>query len=370
MIVRCPSIGPVLLLAALLAAAAAYVVPRGIDAQSALASEDDPAQIAERALDEKFSVTVAEQEINAALANKDADLAKSFVDLAADRHVALDPALTEKVNVAVADAQSATHAAQSFAYGLVEGEPSDMPSLVGMAVGDLFVFGDIRDVVREGSRLAMGRQADPLVLGLAAVGLAVTAGTYATLGAEAPARVGLSLAKAARKTGRLSADLTATVGRVLRGVVDWDNLKGAVAGFSLSQPALAVRAARDAVKVERAGGLVHLARDVGRVEAKAGTQAALDGLQIAESPREMSRVAKLAEKEGGKMRAILKVAGRAAIVLTGAALDLGLWVFGALLTLFGFVSTLKSATERTTWRVLQWRKRRRLNRFAALTACG
>jgi len=367
---RRPAIGPVLLIAAMLAAAAAYIVPRGLDARAALTVADDPARIAERALDEKFNAAVAEKEIEDALANKDADLANSFVELAAARQVALDPALTEKVKVAVADEATTAHAMGSFAYGLVEGEPSDLPSLAGTTLGDLFVFGDIRDAVREGGRLALGQKADTLVLGLACVGLAITAGTYATLGAEAPARIGVSLAKAARKTGRLSADLTASIGRMLRGVVDWDKLKGAIAGISISQPALAIRAAREAVKVERAGGLIHLARDVGRVETKAGTRAALDGLAVAESPREMSRVAKLAEKEGGKTRAILKVAGRAAIVLTGAVFDLGVWIIGALLTVFGFVSALKSATERATWRVLQWRKQRRLQRFAALTARG
>jgi hypothetical protein len=116
--------------------------------------------------------------------------------------------------------------------------------------------------------------------------------------------------------------------------------------------------------------LVDLARDVGRVQAKAGTQAALDGLKIAETPREMSRVAKLAEKEGSKTRAILKVVGRGAIALTFAVFDLGSWILGALLSLFAFVSSLKSATERMTLRVLRRRKERRLQRFAALTARG
>ena len=60
-----------------------------------------------------------------------------------------------------------------------------------------------------------------MILGLACVGLAITAGTYATLGTAAPARIGLSVAKVARKTGRLSADLTAYIGRTMRGVVDW-----------------------------------------------------------------------------------------------------------------------------------------------------
>ncbi len=186
--------------------------------------------------------------------------------------------------------------------------------------------------------------------------------------APAPARIGLSVAKAARKTGQLGGELAIYIGRALRGVVDWGLLKKAIAGVSISEPALAIRAAREAVKVERAGGLVHLARDVGRVQAKAGTQAALDSLKIAETPREMAQVAKLAEKEGSKTRAILKVVGRGAIALTLATFDLGVWILGALFTAFMFVSALKSATERTTQRVLNWRKNVRRRRYDALTA--
>ncbi len=370
MLTRRTRLGPALLAAALLAAAVCYVVPRGLDARYLLSIEDDPAQIAQRALDETFNADVARHEIDAALAAKDADLAKSFIDLANERRVALDPALTEKVNVAVAEENSARHAAQSFAMGLVTGEPTDMTGLAGTALGDLFVFGDIRDAVREGTRLANGQPADELVLGLAAVGLAITAGTYATGGVAAPARVGLSLAKAARKTGKLSGELAGYVGRSLRGVVDWSALKKAVTRISVTEPAVAIRAAREAVKVEKAGGLVHLARDVGRVQAKAGTQAALDGLKIAETPREMSRVARLAEKEGSKTRAILKTVGRGAIALSLAAFDLGAWILGALFTLFAFVSSLKSATERMTLRALHRRKARRLKRLEALTVRG
>ena len=95
------------------------------------------------------------------------------------------------------------------------------------------------------------------------------------------------------------------------------------------------------------------------MQAKAGTRAALDGLKIAESPRDMARVAKLAEKEGSRTRAILKLLGRGAIVLAAGVFDLSLWVLGALFTLVSFVAALKSATERATLRVLRRRKERR-----------
>lgn len=137
---------------------------------------------------------------------------------------------------------------------------------------------------------------------------------------------------------------------------------------------MAVRAAREAVKLERAGGLLQAARSTGRIQAKAGTQAALDGLKIAETPRELGRVARLAEKKGGKTRAILKTVGRSAIALTAALVDLGLWILGAVLSLFGFVSATKSTVERMTLRGVRRRKARRLardqQRLAALTARG
>jgi len=330
-------------------------------------------QIADRALDQKFNAGVATREIDSALAADDADLAASFVELSKARGVSLDPAQVAKVEAAVAKANSAQQAMESFAQGLVTGEPKDATGLAGTVAGDLFVFGDIRDAVREGARWVNGEEVDQLVLGLAAVGLAITAATYASSGVAAPARVGVSLAKVARKTGRLSAELSATIGRSLRSVVDWPKLKTAIAGVSITEPALAVRAAREAVKVERAGGLLRLVGDVGRVQSKAGTKAALDGLKVAESPREISRLARLAESAGGKTRAILKVAGRGAIMLTFAVIDLALWIAGALLTVFGFVLSLKSATERVTQRIIDRGKRRRLERqqrFAAMTVRG
>jgi hypothetical protein len=227
--------------------------------------------------------------------------------------------------------------------------------LAGTALGDLFVFGDIRDAVREGKRLATGEKADELVLGLACVGLAITAGTYASLGTGAPARVGVSVIKAARKTGRLSAQMGEWIGRSVREVVDWSALKRVgTAGFAA--PVVAAHAVRDAVKIEKSQALMNLVRNTGRVQSKAGTRAALDGLKLAEGPRDLARVAKLAEKNGGKTRAILKLLGRGAIMLMVGTFNLANWIFWSLFALLGFVSALKAAVERATAAHIRRRK--------------
>jgi hypothetical protein len=309
------------------AVAAGFFIRGGLAAHDQQAAADDPVAISDRALAHSFKSDVAEREIRSALAAGDADLALSFVVLAADRSVAIDPALTDAVAKAGKEQGSVTSTAGRFVHGLWTGEPSDLASLAGTAFGDLFVFGDIRDAAREGTRYLSGQQYDPWILGLAGAGLAITAMTYTSLGATTPERVGLSLIKVAKRTGRLN-------------------------------PVLAVRAAREAVKVEDAGGLIELAENAGRVDSKAGTQAALDTLAIAEEPQDVSRMARLAAANGGKTRAIVKLLGRAAIVLSAGAFDIVFWIFWAGIAALGFCSSCKAAVERMTQRAINKRKLR------------
>lgn len=360
--------GPAWLAAACCAALACYAVPRGLDAWDLSGIDDDPVAIADSALVARFDTEAAREGIENALAADDADLAASFVALAKERHLPVDPVLAGKVESAVRESSSGRRAAESFALGLVTGEPKDGAGLAGTLAGDLFVLGDIRDAAREGARLATGQPADELLLGLSCVGIAITGVTYATAGLGAPVRAGLSLMKAARKAGRFGAGLAAGTRRLLRGVVDFAQVRRAASSLGAAEPAAAMRAARGAVRLERAGKLVDLARDIGTVQAKAGTRAALDGLHLAETPGDVSRVARLAEKEGSRTRAILKFLGRGAIWLGFTSIDLALWIASAAFSLFGLVWSLKRGVERMTERHLYRRKQRRLRRYLAMTA--
>ena len=353
------------------AIAALAVVPRGIEAETLLAAQDDPARLADHALDRSFNAAVANREIEAALKANDIDLAQSFLDLARDRNVAVDPALVARIDEANSPGATAKRAAGNFAMGFITGEPGDLVGMAGTAVGDLFVFGDIRDAVREGSRMASGEPADELILGLAGVGIALTVGTYASLGAGAPARVGLSVVKAARKTGRMTAEMGQWLSRTVREVVDLGAMRQAVRTASIAEPAVAARAVRQAVKVERAQDLMKMMSDVGRVQSRAGTQAALDGLRIAQGPRDVAKVARLADVKGSRTRAILKMFGRGALFLTVSAFNLAWWLFGACITVLWFVMALKRTTERATERYCEHRrakKARALDRYMAMTA--
>jgi hypothetical protein len=338
--------------------------PRAQDAGAVLAAQDDPVALADAQVRVALRTDpgVLSRHIEDALAAKDADLANSFVEVAAANKVVLPDDLTKRVSEAVTEENSASHFAEKFATGFITGTADDIGSMSGTVAGDLFVFGDIRDVVREGKHLAMGEDTDHLILGLAAAGLAVTAATYATVGGATPVRAGLSLVKDARKVGRLGEGLTAWAGRSARSVVDTPLLQTALADASLLRPGKTITAVKAAFRSEKAGGLVKLAQDAGRVGEQAGVRGAMDTLRIAQGPKDVARIAKLAEKKGGQTRAILKMFGRGAILLVAGAFHMTMWIFWAAMMLFGFVSSIKAATERATWSWLQRSKARRLRR--------
>jgi hypothetical protein len=355
---------------AVCATACVVLWPHARDAGAMLAAQDDPVELSELQVASvaRNDPAAIEQNIDAALGEGDAELAKSFVDLAAANHVAIADALSRRVDLAVTEDNSTGHFARRFATGLVTGTADDVASMTGTMAGDLFVFGDIRDVVREGKHLAMGEDTDRLVLGLATAGLAVTAATYVSAGAAEPVRAGLTLVKDARKVGRIGEGLTAWASRSAREVVDGPLLQDAVANASVLRPGQTVNAVKAAFRAEKAGGLVRLAKDVGRIGEKAGTRGALDSLRIAEGPKDIARAARLAEGEGGQTRAIMKLLGRGALLLAAGAFNLATWVFGAVLALFGFVSSIKATTERLTQSWLTRAKAKRLRRQRSLLA--
>jgi hypothetical protein len=179
-------------------------------------------------------------------------------------------------------------------------------------------------VVREGWHGLRGEDVDKLVLGLAGTGIAVTAGMYASAGLAAPARVGLTAIKAARRGGHLGAPLM----RLL--------------------------------KVENREGLIAFAGNLGRVQSRAGVRGALDALKIAEHPKDLAKLATLAAVKGTKTRAIVKLLGRGAIMLTGSMFTLASWMFWALFNLLAFCAAAKRTVERMTLRHCERRRMRRL----------
>lgn len=295
---------------AALGAGMIYTLPEAMRGMElAVAAEQDPSKLAELRL-KGFDAAAATHEIEEALKAGDVEMANSFVTLAGDRAITLSPELLARVEAANSTSEAAKRGIYNFAHGFVTGEPNDVSGFAGAAAGDLLVFGDIRDIVRESSRWMRGMEADPLILGLAGAGLAVTGATYFTWGTAAPARIGSTLVKVARRTGKLSAKLADDVMVLL--------------------------------KARRTGRVSAALTDVAQIQRRAGTRVALESMRHADNVGDLAKAGVLAEKRGKSTLAIFKTLGRGAIALGAGALAIAGWVVGAASSLVFFVIAVVS----------------------------
>src|SRR5258708_5485854 len=98
----------------LFAAATHAVLPRAAESFALLYAQDDPAMLADIAVAKTLSVPRAQTEIEDALAAGDVDLATSFLELARERGIAIDPQLAARVDAANETGAQVVRAAASF----------------------------------------------------------------------------------------------------------------------------------------------------------------------------------------------------------------------------------------------------------------
>lgn len=311
-------------------AAAFYVLPQGKRALDLNLAADDPARLADLQL-AGFDAERARGEIAAALDQDDVELAESFKALAEARGIAVPEDLKARLAQAQSPGMQSSRLAGNFGRGFITGQTDDAAGLAGAAAGDLIGWGDVRDLARESWHALSGQEVNRLLVGMSAAGLAVTAWTYLSAGAAAPVREGLSVVKAAGRAERLGKGLVESVGRsVANG------------------------------RAERVGAAL---ADLGAVESKAGTRAALQGLREVEGLSEVSKLKRLATAKGRSTLAILKTLGRGAFMLGAVAVTAAGWILGALLNLFfivlaiqkGFIALVRKLWPRRSWRLTRSR---------------
>jgi hypothetical protein len=237
------------------------VLPRGTEALRLLVGPRDEAAVAEFSLSARRPADYV-LKIDSAIAAKDEDLAASILALADERGVALPPSTRQAVEAAEAEA-SARMASDAW-KGFVSGEAPNEAALAGAVASDLTGIGDVRDLYNQAENYLTGEEVDPLLAGLSAVGLGVTAATIASSGVALPARTGLSTLKAVKRAGKLSPRLTKQLAVLAADAID----KRAIKGLAVS--------------------LESLGTDIATIGSKAGYRATLTTLSKADSVKEVS----------------------------------------------------------------------------------
>ena len=347
--------------AGLFALAALFCVPLGLSRPTMLL--DDAPTIRWRSptagSPRSFDATVAQREIEAALAADDADLAKSFLDLADGTRRAVPPELAGSASPPRSTRPiRRAGAAESFARGLITGEPDDMVEPCRHRARRSV---RVRRYPRRGARGQPLRQRrDGRRAGAGASPASASRSPPAPMRASARRRrraSGFRWSRPRARPARIGGALADWVGRSLREVIDWSALRraGRIAGRARGRGA---RGARSGQGREGRRARPKLVGDVGRVQSQGRHASRARRAEArAKGRARLPRIAKLAEKKGSKTRAILKTLGRGRDPVCRSPRSISRCGFsGAIADLVGLVSSAKSAVERMTLRHLARKK--------------
>jgi hypothetical protein len=306
------------------------IVPNALDAWAWVSAKDDPLALTKLGLKTALTPARLRSELSSALEAGDLDLAAGIVALAEQQGMEIPTSLWELYSAVSRPAEVAKRGATDFYHGFAGGEASSGVGVAGVVAGDLAGFGDLRDLVREGTKIAQGEEPDQPILGLAVVGLAVTGATIASFGAVLPVRSGISTMRAAAKAGRLSKPLATSVGHMLQKAFDRKAMTAAAAAIARFDVAAARPAMRRAVRPVAFAELRDVAGKVVVIGRRAGGRGAQEALAVSHDAADLSRVARIARSRGISTRAVLKILGRGAFALTTAGLTLFGWTVAGL----------------------------------------
>lgn len=321
------------------------------------------------------------KKIKEAVAERDYADAAKIVEIGQENGHDFDPELIAKTQ------ENAIDMSWRYSVDLVDGFMSgrvySTASLAGSMAADVISYGDIRDAYNEGSKILSGQDGDGVTLGLSLVGI-VTSVTV-----QEQVDVPLSVLKTANKTRKLSAGIKASLVRISRNLIDVPVLKKALSNPAdpvLKAPSLAAvkrvlssisykdvknldfaglkasvgdllpmdviaakRRFNGVVKPDAADDLAAFTAGTSTVVFNGGTEAAFRSLEKADSPKELAKFGKLAEKARDRTSSIIRILGRGAIDLGKLAYLIGAsaiyaitWLLGAIWTISTFLYNLRA----------------------------
>ncbi|MDB5659810.1 MAG: hypothetical protein JWS10_2425 [Cypionkella sp.] len=294
-----------------------------------------------QAATDRMLVTAATPEtLSAHIANRLAESPRNWlaldalVDLAYERKIPLPSALNAAVQTAREDDHSyyaTVTSCAACAYDPAQCSLSEV--MICQAPIALTPIGDIAGITRAGVAYASGTKVDQIDLALSVVGLGATAAIIASGGSSGVVKAGASLAKLARKLGRLSPRLVEMAVDAARTGVNWAALPGVRSLDDLTA----------AIRTESFLPLTNTMADLSRLNSATDATTALHLLPMVDDAGDARRLANAAEALGPKLVGRAEVLGkarlfRATLRFSETAWALGAGLVGLMLSTAGIIS--------------------------------
>lgn len=257
---------------------------------------------------------VLDEKITAALAEGDVGGAEQYASLANE----LGRPLARETVDALADAQlpfnTFVRNAADFAGAYITGNADSGAGLAGAVISDLTVVGDVRDLISEGSKAALGEEYSRFLLTLAAIGIAAEGATIASGGSSLVVKLGVSVLKVAKRSGTLTVEYSTRLVRLARTMAD-----RAAAPAARSVDAVPTGAARGTgapTSLTPTLARAELTAALGAVNTMARNAGASDAVRLmrhVRTTRDAQDLATLTTRFGRRSRAVVELTGKTAL---------------------------------------------------------
>jgi len=324
-----------------------------------------------------LSTSQFQAEIKTAVDEEDYGLSKDLLSLAREQGHSIPSKLAERADLGLS-VEVYRHVKDTY-RGAVDGDMSTAGGVVGAFASDMTGFGDLRDVVVEGSSAVRGKDYDGLTLGLAVIGLAISGTTIASVVATpatggsslaaskvaGAANAGVSIIKNTHKLGKLTSKFRRQLGTLTKNAINLDAFNAAYRRLNLDALSLTELPARQLksiqsqlAKVVRTKRLKQLSSQfvtLWSIRRAGGTRAAVKALELTDTAANLRKFKKVAGHFKAKTFAVLNMIGKGAIELVGLIWKLVSWVIGGVIWLVATLATL-TLTARQGYRLLaNWR---------------
>ena len=274
-----------------------------------------------------------EKKIIFALQNEDIEEANLYKNLADYLHVSISPVIVKKLALENSTINTYIRNTKNFTKGFLSGNFSDASSLAGSITSDMTIVGDIRDIYREGSKMRQNKEYDKFTFGLSILGVGLSATTLLSAGATTPVKVGTSLLKSAKKSGKLTKSFSKIISKDLEKVIN----KKALKKVDFSSISTLRKTLKQAINQKKLAHLEKILLKLNKIKKQTSTTQTLKLLKYIEDEKDLTKVVKLSKKYKKNTLAVFKVLGKGALKTTKEVINyttkfLGFLV-GAIVTL-------------------------------------
>lgn len=289
-----------------------------------------------QALYEKVKSGYLDRQILHAIEEENFDDVEMYQGVAQLLHISLLPDTLSQIELHNGFLETSWRNTKAFSSGFLNGEATSALGMSGSIASDLTLYGDLRDLKKQGSKYMNDMPYDAFILNISLVGIGLSASQLLSAGAATPLKVGASVLKVAKKTGKLTKPFTKVLSKRLSKTVDTKLLKTLEFNsiFKLENTTKTIAKSIDLKPVKS------LFNDVNIIKTNTSMVDTISLMKYVHTPKELKQIGKISKTYKANTKGVMKVlekgalrAGKSVIKITAKLI----WgVLGLLGSLLGF----------------------------------